>query len=78
MRSIILILIRSYRLFLSPWMGGQCRFFPTCSYYAEEAVQIHGSWKGLGLALQRIAKCHPWHPGGIDPVPQPPGSVKHG
>jgi putative membrane protein insertion efficiency factor len=69
MQSLLLFLIRGYRLVLSPWFGSQCRFYPSCSAYAEEAVRTHGAWKGLYLALARLGKCHPWHLGGHDPVP---------
>lgn len=69
MRSFFLMLIRGYRLLLSPWVGNQCRFYPSCSVYAEEAIETHGCVKGITLATRRIAKCHPWNPGGFDPVP---------
>jgi putative membrane protein insertion efficiency factor len=69
MQSLLLFLIRGYRLVLSPWFGSQCRFYPSCSAYAEEAVRTHGAWKGSYLALARLGKCHPWHLGGHDPVP---------
>jgi putative membrane protein insertion efficiency factor len=61
-------LIRLYQLTLSPYLGGQCRFHPTCSNYAMEALARHGFWRGLGKSLVRLAKCHPFHPGGYDPV----------
>ncbi|HPQ50733.1 MAG: membrane protein insertion efficiency factor YidD [Alphaproteobacteria bacterium] len=62
--------IRLYRLILSPWLGNQCRFHPTCSHYAEEAFLIHGFFKGFGLTLWRILRCAPWGRGSwIDPVP---------
>ena len=69
MRRLILALIRGYQLTLSPWLGSQCRFFPTCSEYARQAVERYGVLKGLRLAMVRVSKCHPWHPGGADPVP---------
>ena len=69
MQAILIILIRGYRLLLSPWFGSQCRFYPTCSAYAEEAIQAHGAWKGFYLTLFRLGKCHPWHTGGVDPIP---------
>ena len=69
MQALFLFLIRSYRLVLSPWFGSQCRFYPSCSAYAEEAVHTHGAGKGLTLTLARLGKCHPWHLGGHDPVP---------
>lgn len=61
--------IRAYRLLLSPLLGRNCRFHPSCSEYALEALQRHGAVKGLWLALRRLSSCHPWHPGGFDPVP---------
>lgn len=61
--------IRAYRYFLSPWLGFHCRFQPTCSGYAKEALQVHGFCKGAYLSLRRVLRCHPWHPGGIDFVP---------
>ena len=70
MKSILLMLIDGYRFLLSPFFGAQCRFYPTCSAYAREAIDVHGPLCGSWLALKRIAKCHPWHPGGVDPVPQ--------
>lgn len=65
----LIALIRFYRFFLSPFMGNQCRFTPTCSHYAREAVETHGALKGSWLAVRRIGRCHPWHAGGCDPVP---------
>ncbi|ACA89179.1 MULTISPECIES: membrane protein insertion efficiency factor YidD [Shewanella] len=63
-------LIRGYQVFISPFLGAnKCRFHPTCSTYAIEAIRLHGSVKGCWLAARRILKCHPLHPGGIDPVP---------
>lgn len=64
-----IIPIRMYQFFLSPWLGNHCRFHPSCSNYAIEAVEKHGAIKGPLLALCRIGKCHPWHSGGFDPVP---------
>ena len=69
MSRFLLAAIRAYRYLLSPWWGGQCRFSPTCSEYAMEAVREHGSLRGSWLALRRVSKCHPWHQGGFDPVP---------
>jgi putative membrane protein insertion efficiency factor len=67
--KLLLILIKAYRYCLSPLLGPNCRFFPSCSDYAAEAIDKHGAWCGSWLALKRIARCHPWHPGGYDPVP---------
>lgn len=64
-------MIRGYQILISPFLGpNKCRFHPTCSTYAIDAIHLHGSVKGCWLAAQRILKCHPLHPGGIDPVPQ--------
>lgn len=72
-------LIRGYQLVLSPWIGRQCRFYPTCSHYADEAIAVHGVWRGAWLALRRIGRCHPFHEGGVDPVPDlaTGAAVKH-
>ena len=67
--KIIQGLIRCYQRVLSPLLGPRCRFYPSCSQYMYEALQVHGPWRGLWLGLRRIARCHPLHPGGIDPVP---------
>ncbi len=60
-----------YRIFLSPLLGPRCRFWPSCSCYAAQALQQHGVWRGTWLTLKRLCRCHPWHPGGIDQVPNP-------
>ncbi len=70
MRKIIVLIIRFYQYFLSPWLGSRCRYYPTCSQYAIEAVTLHGPIRGLWFALKRIGRCHPWHDGGHDPVPR--------
>ncbi len=62
-------LVRFYRLAISPWLGANCRFDPSCSSYTIEALQIHGVLKGSGLAVRRISRCHPWGGSGYDPVP---------
>jgi putative membrane protein insertion efficiency factor len=66
---LLIALVRGYQYLLSPWWGTQCRFSPTCSRYAIEALERHGAWKGSALAVRRILRCHPWHAGGFDPVP---------
>lgn len=68
LRNFLLWLIRGYQKFISPLFPARCRFYPTCSAYAEQSVQRYGVWRGGWLAARRLAKCHPWHPGGIDPV----------
>jgi len=69
LRRLLIVLIDGYRLLLSPFFGSQCRFYPTCSSYAREAIAGHGALRGTWLAAKRIVKCGPWHPGGVDPVP---------
>ena len=60
-----------YRRYVSPALGSRCRFYPSCSRYAVKAINLHGPWRGLLLALKRVLRCHPLHPGGVDPVPDP-------
>lgn len=72
-RAALLGLIRLYQLTLSPWLGRQCRYEPTCSHYAAEAVTRFGARRGVWLALMRIGRCHPWGRSGYDPVPDPDG-----
>lgn len=62
--------VKAYRYFLSPWLGSACRFEPTCSAYAQQALELHGAAAGTYLATRRLLRCHPWCAGGIDPVPQ--------
>jgi putative membrane protein insertion efficiency factor len=66
---ILLVLIEAYRVSLAPLIGGYCRYVPSCSLYAAEAVRRHGAWRGAGLSLRRLGRCHPFHAGGYDPVP---------
>jgi uncharacterized protein len=68
-RRTLVLLLRGYRLFLSPWLGNQCRFAPTCSVYGIEALQRHGALAGGYLTAARVLRCHPWCDGGCDPVP---------
>lgn len=69
MQKILIKLIHLYRFILSPWIGQQCRFYPSCSHYAEEAILNHGAIKGSFLALRRLLRCQPFSNGGLDPVP---------
>lgn len=69
MSRLLILCIRFYQIFISPLKPPTCRFYPTCSAYAIEAIQKKGPVKGKWLAIKRIAKCHPFHPGGYDPVP---------
>ncbi|HUI25590.1 MAG TPA: membrane protein insertion efficiency factor YidD [Candidatus Kryptonia bacterium] len=67
--SIASLIVKLYQLAISPLLGSHCRFAPSCSQYAADALRQHGIWRGSGLAVRRLARCHPWHPGGWDPVP---------
>ena len=69
MSRLLVSLIRLYQYLLSPYWGRQCRFTPSCSSYAIEALEHHGAMQGTWLATRRVLRCHPWHPGGYDPVP---------
>ncbi len=68
-RAVLITLVKGYRLLLSPWLGSACRFTPTCSAYALQALQDHGALAGTYLSAARLARCHPWCDGGHDPVP---------
>jgi putative membrane protein insertion efficiency factor len=68
-KSLLMALIRAYQVLFRPLFGANCRFYPSCSDYAREAVERHGALAGAWLAVKRIARCHPYHPGGYDPVP---------
>jgi putative membrane protein insertion efficiency factor len=69
MQTLLVLLIRVYQRLVSPLIGPRCRFYPSCSQYAAEAIQKHGAIRGIALALARLMRCHPWHPGGVDHVP---------
>ena len=69
MKLLLLALVRAYQYLIRPMLGSNCRFYPSCSDYAREAIERHGALRGTWLAVRRIARCHPYHPGGFDPVP---------
>lgn len=75
LRTLLVTVVKGYRLLLSPWLGNACRFEPTCSVYALQALERHGAAAGSYLAAARIARCHPWCEGGNDPVPAHPPRV---
>lgn len=70
MRFLLITLIKAYKFFISPLLGSHCRFYPSCSSYSLEAIQRHGVLFGCYLTVRRLLKCHPFHEGGIDPVPE--------
>lgn len=70
MEKWLIIVIRQYQFWLSPWLGNHCRFYPSCSHYAVSAITRFGILRGIFLTARRCLRCHPWHPGGEDPVPQ--------
>jgi conserved hypothetical protein YidD len=76
MTRIPILLVRIYQWLISPLIGPCCRFHPSCSHYTIEALSKHGLLRGSYLAVRRIARCHPWHPGGFDPVPDPRSAEK--
>jgi uncharacterized protein len=78
MRRILIVPIKVYQYLISPLLGPHCRFYPTCSQYAIEAIERHGILYGGYLALHRVSRCHPWHAGGIDPVPHERQTTTHG
>ncbi|MCL4526324.1 MAG: membrane protein insertion efficiency factor YidD [Gammaproteobacteria bacterium] len=69
MRRAAVVVVRGYQYVISPMLGHHCRFFPTCSEYTCQAIERYGIAKGSWLGIKRISRCHPWHPGGVDPVP---------
>lgn len=69
MKTFVLVLIRFYQRFISPLLGSNCRYYPTCSHYMAEAIEKYGVSQGGVMGIKRIMRCHPWHKGGFDPVP---------
>ncbi|TNM38434.1 membrane protein insertion efficiency factor YidD [Nocardioides albidus] len=76
MKWLLVGLVRAYQLVLSPLLGPTCRYYPSCSAYAVEALQTHGAVKGTWLAARRLLRCHPWSPGGVDHVPPRRGHTR--
>ncbi len=69
MKTLLIACVRFYQIAISPWLGRNCRYLPTCSAYTIEAIEMHGAWRGFWLGLKRISRCHPWGDSGYDPVP---------
>jgi putative membrane protein insertion efficiency factor len=69
MKAALLLMLRGYQYAIRPLLGANCRFYPSCSEYAREAIDRHGTAKGCWMAMRRVVRCHPYHPGGYDPVP---------
>jgi putative membrane protein insertion efficiency factor len=77
--AVLTGMLRGYRRLISPFLGSACRFHPSCSQYAIDALTTHGVGRGSWLAVKRVGRCHPWHEGGFDPVPSPKSdSLHHG
>ena len=68
---MLIAMVVAYRRYVSPVLPARCRFYPSCSAYAQEALAVHGALRGTALAIRRLLRCHPFHPGGFDPVPDP-------
>ncbi|NLU97396.1 membrane protein insertion efficiency factor YidD [Marinomonas sp. UCMA 3892] len=69
MKRIFILIVKGYQFLISPLLGNNCRFYPSCSHYMIQAIERYGIFKGMYLGLKRLSKCHPWHEGGMDPVP---------
>lgn len=75
MAWLLRLCLRGYQLLISPLLGSRCRFYPSCSSYAMQAIELHGAWRGSWLAIRRLGRCHPYHPGGLDFVPGSPEAI---
>jgi putative membrane protein insertion efficiency factor len=72
MKRVLIALVRGYQLLVSPFLGNNCRYYPSCSAYTIEAMEKWGPLRGIWMGIKRVSRCHPWHEGGVDPVPDPP------
>ncbi|RMG34358.1 MAG: membrane protein insertion efficiency factor YidD [Gammaproteobacteria bacterium] len=77
MKRFLILLVRGYQILVSPVLGNHCRYHPSCSAYTIEAMEKWGALRGLWMGIRRVSRCHPWHPGGVDPVPDPPAKPHH-
>lgn len=77
MKTVLILLVRLYKKLISPLLPPACRFHPSCSAYAEESLRLHGALRGSWLTLRRLLRCHPFHPGGLDPVPPARSLARH-
>jgi hypothetical protein len=76
-KKVFIKLVRGYQLLISPFLGNNCRYMPSCSAYTLEAIEKWGPWRGLWMGIRRVGRCHPFHEGGYDPVPDPPNEHEH-
>lgn len=77
MKKLLIGLVRVYQILISPVLGNNCRYYPSCSAYTIEAMEKWGPLRGIWMGVKRVGRCHPWHEGGVDPVPDPPHRHRH-
>ena len=77
-KKALILLVRAYQVLISPVLGNNCRYMPSCSAYTIEAMEKWGPLRGIWMGMKRVSRCHPWHAGGFDPVPDPPDCKDHG